>query len=707
MKTTILTLIAASTLSMTLPPAHAQSLADNPSASARVIVKYKADSTLLRKRALSVAGQHAIQAQQMGARIGLELRSGDGPAEQMQVLFVDGMTSVQLAQRLAAESDVEYAVPDERRRHSSAPNDPLYLAGPTIGQTSGGPEVGQWYLRAPAGEVQSSINAEAAWSITAGSPDVVVAVIDTGVRFDHPDLRRIAAGGNLLPGYDMISDAPTANDGNGRDADPTDPGDWLTLAEVRERGGPFYQCDATAEDSSWHGTQTSGLIAASTSNGIGMASVGRNVRVLPVRVLGKCGGYDSDIIAGMRWAAGLSVPGVPANPFPARVLNLSLGAEGSCSAAYLDAVAAVNAVGAVVVASAGNSTGHAVGAPANCAGVIAVTGLRHAGTKVGFADLGPEVSLGAPAGNCVNTAAGTPCLFPILTTTNRGLSAPVSDAAGGSIYTDSYNASLGTSFSSPLVAGTAALILSTQPALAPAQVRELLRATARPFPTAGGDNGDGTPVPQCALPQPLGSAQMDQLQCYCTTSTCGAGMLDAGAAVRAAQAVQTAKSTPAGAKVAVIEYYHAAFDHYFITSLPDEIAKLDNGTFVGWTRTGRSFNVYASADAPSWTVSVCRFFSTTFASKSSHFYSALVNECDGLRSNPNWQFEDYVFNVAFPAIDGSCPIGHAPVYRVYNSGQGGAPNHRFTTDLSARSQMLAQGYMAEGYGIGVSMCSPN
>jgi hypothetical protein len=257
------------------------------------------------------------------------------------------------------------------------------------------------------------------------------------------------------------------------------------------------------------------------------------------------------------------------------------------------------------------------------------------------------------------------------------------------------------------VAGTVALMLSTQPALAPAQVRELLRATARPFPTTGGDNGDGTPVPQCALPQPLGAPQVDQLQCYCTTSACGAGMLDAGAAVFAAQAVQTARSTSTGTKVPVVEYYHAAFDHYFITSLPDEIAKLDNGTFVGWARTGRSFKVYASADAPSWTVPVCRFFSTTFAPKSSHFYSALVNECDGLRSNPNWQFEDYVFNVASPAIDGSCPIGHAPVYRVYNNGQGGAPNHRFTTDLSARSQMLAQGYVAEGYGIGVSMCSPN
>ena len=149
----------------------------------------------------------------------------------------------------------------------------------------------------------------------------------------------VAVGGNLLPGYDMISDVPTANDGDGRDADATDPGDWLTQAEVTQSGGPFEDCSDSAEDSSWHGTQTTGIIAALTGNGIGMASVGRNVRVLPVRVLGKCGGYDSDIIAGMRWAVGLPVAGVPANPNPARVLNMSLGGDGPCDAAYLSAIA--------------------------------------------------------------------------------------------------------------------------------------------------------------------------------------------------------------------------------------------------------------------------------------------------------------------------------------------------------------------------------
>src|SRR5262249_9009044 len=148
------------------------------------------------------------------------------------------------------------------------------------------------------------------------------------------------------------------------------------------------------------------------------------VHVLPVRVLGKCGGQDSDIIAGMRWAAGLPVPGLPANPYPARVINMSLGGDGSCSAAYRDAVDQITAAGTVIVAAAGNPSGHAVGTPANCPGVIAVAGVRHVGTKVGFSSLGAEVAISAPGGNCVNTAANSPCLYPILTTTNSGTTVP-------------------------------------------------------------------------------------------------------------------------------------------------------------------------------------------------------------------------------------------------------------------------------------------
>ena len=494
-------------------------LTDDP---ARVIVKLKADSSLLREQVLSASAYEIGRAHALGQRLGLAMSAGSMVSDRTQVVFASGITSAELAQRLALESDVEYAVPDQRRHHFVAPNDPLYADG--VG--GNGPAVGQWYLRAPTGAVQSSINVEPAWGLTTGSPSVVVAVLDTGVRFEHPDLLAVAAGGNLLAGYDMISDAAVANDGDGRDPDPSDPGDWLTQAEISQRGGPFFQCSTTPESSSWHGTQTAGLIAALTNNGIGIASVGRNVRVLPVRVLGKCGGFDSDIIAGMRWAAGMTVPGVPANPNRARVINMSLGGEGACNAAYQDAVAAINAAGTVIVASAGNSAGHAVGVPANCAGVIAVAGLRHVGTKVGFSDLGPEIAISAPGGNCVNITAGSPCLYPILTTSNSGATSPVAP-----IYTDSFNASLGTSFSAPLVAGTVALMLSAQPALTPLQVRLVLEATARPFPVTSSDNTGGTVI-QCTAPQfdSLGNP-VDQLQCLCTIDTCGAGMLDAGAAV--------------------------------------------------------------------------------------------------------------------------------------------------------------------------------
>lgn len=499
-------------------------------ATARVIVKFKSDAPVLRRQALSADAETAAQtladrAQALSQRTGLALKSGAAVSDRMQVVFAQGISSAQLAARLATESDVEYAVVDQRRRRFAVPNDPLYTA-----VAGNGPASGQWYLRPPSVATPSGINAEGAWDVTTGTSSVVVAVLDTGVRFDHPDL-----AGKLHAGYDFIADVPTANDGNGRDADASDPGDWVTQAEVDQAGGPFEDCDV--EDSSWHGTQVGGIVGAATHNGIGMASVGRNVMVLPVRVLGKCGGYDSDIIAGMRWAAGLSVPGVPANPTPARVLNLSLGGEGACdgSNGYRDAVTAVTAAGAVVVASAGNSAGHAVSLPANCSGVIGVTGLRHAGTKVGFSDLGPEVTISAPGGNCVNIGANDPCLFPILTTSNAGTTTPV---AGSAIYTDSFDISVGTSFSAPLVAGAAALVLATAPSLLPAEVRDVLRNTARPFPTTGGDNGDGTPVPQCTAPQVDSNGDpIDQLQCYCTTTTCGAGMLDVAAAVQAAATV--------------------------------------------------------------------------------------------------------------------------------------------------------------------------
>ena len=475
-----------------------------PTTVARVIVKYKADSALVRNKqglALSVA-QQVNPAEAMGRRMGLALRPGAGVGDRTHVVFASGMTSAQLAQRLAAESDVEYAVPDQRRRAHVAPNDSLYGAGLAYP----GPAVGQWYLRAPDSTTKSAINAEAAWGITTGSADVVVAVLDSGVRFDHPDMKKLAAGGNLLDGYDMIADLDTSNDGDGRDADASDPGSWISQADVDSR--KYSPACTVTEDSSWHGTQTAALIGALTDNASGMASVGRRVQVLPVRVLGKCGGWDSDIQAAMQWAAGIAVPGVPINTHPAWVINMSLGGVGACDTAstqYASIISAINARGTVVVASAGNDYGAAVNTPANCPGVIAVGGLRHAGTKADYSDLGPEVAISAPGGNCVN-AFPNACTYPILTATNSGKTTPAA-----SDYTSAYgNESIGTSFSAPLVAGTAALMLSADPTLTAAEVRALLQSSARAFPT-------GVGVGVCAAP-----SATEQDECTCTTSTCGA-----------------------------------------------------------------------------------------------------------------------------------------------------------------------------------------
>ena len=156
-----------------------------------------------------------------------------------------------------------------------------------------------------------------------------------------------------------------------------------------------------------------------------------------------------------------------------------------------------------------------------------------------------------------------------------------------------------------------------------------------------------------------------------------------------------------------IEYYYTDWNMYFITSIPAEIANLDGGAYGGvWKRTGLRFNVYPISPQPSSASTVFRFFSTTFAPKSSHFYTANGAEYNSLLANPNWQFEGPVFSTPLPAADGSCPPGSIPIYRLYNNGMGGAPNHRFTTDINVRAQMIAAGWIPEGQGIGVGFCSP-
>jgi serine protease len=512
-------------------PLRLQALGDGPSA--RVIVQFKDGASTLRAHALA-AGSDAFsqqlalsgRAQSLASRRGLALRSGAGISERSQVVHGPaGMTSQALAEQLATDPEVEYAVPDHRMRRLATPSDTLFASG-----GAQGPASGQWYLRTPNTEHPASINAQAAWDTTQGSASVIVAVLDTGVRPGHADLQ-----GKLVGGYDFVSNDPNnpgaaagpdpsiSNDGTGRDNNAEDPGDWVTQSEIN--ANPTFWEGCPASPSSWHGTQVAGIVGAATSNGAGMAGTGWNTRVMPVRVLGKCFGYTSDIQAAMRWAAGLAVPGVPNNANPAQVINLSLGGTATCNSAWSSAVADVTARGVVIVAAAGNSAGRAASAPANCAGVIGVAGVRHVGSKVGFSDVGSQLAIAAPGGNCVNEVGA--CLYPILSTTDTGTTTPT-----GAAYTDAFNAGVGTSFSSPQVAGAVALMLSARPGLTPAQVKSALQSSARAFPTGLRDAQTNQPVPTCRTP-----GNVDQLECICTTQTCGAGLLDANAAVAAALAI--------------------------------------------------------------------------------------------------------------------------------------------------------------------------
>ncbi|HEY4748873.1 MAG TPA: S8 family peptidase, partial [Steroidobacteraceae bacterium] len=405
-------------------------------------------------------------------------------------------TQAQVLARLRADPEVEYAEVDQRRYPNAEPDDPLFI--------------NQWYLQ---NAQPAALDAIDAWNMTSGSPGLVIADLDTGVLFDHPDLRNDSAN-RLLPGYNLISNADIANNGYGRGPDASDPGDWISASDLTN---PVF-ANCTIANSSWHGTRVAGVLGALTNNQTGVAGLTWQGWIEPVRVLGKCGGYDSDIIAGMAWAAGNAVEGVPINPYPARIVNMSLGSVGSCPSSYQQMVDELVSEGVLVVVSAGNEGGP-VDAPANCSGVLAVAGLREDGTKVGYSSLGPQVTLSAPAGNCVNTGAGQPCLFSIETTTNSGTTVPVTNT-----YTDEYNYNIGTSFSAPQVAATAGLMLAVNGNLSPAQLMQRLQEAAQPFPVSS-DPG----VPVCHVP--ADATDLQTSECNCTAATCGVGMANADQAV--------------------------------------------------------------------------------------------------------------------------------------------------------------------------------
>jgi len=442
------------------PPILIKQVNEPLSRTNRIIVKFK-DAT----ESLS-SNEQARAAETLSTRSGMALRYMRTMTDNAQVLELPERLPLEqvqaLSQQLMTLPEVEYAEPDKIFHYTLTPNDPQYT--------------NQWNYKGTWG-----INAPAAWNVTTGLASTVVAVMDTGIT-NHVDL-----SGRTVPGYDFIGDVSTANDGNGRDNNPSDPGDWVTDAETHTTA--FADCAVL--DSSWHGTHVAGTIGANSNNGIGVAGINWNAKILPIRVLGKCGGFLSDIADGTRWAAGLPVSGVPANPNPAKVINISIGGPGPCSATYQNAINSVVAAGAIVVVAAGNeSTNASNSEPGNCNGVITVAATASDAFRAPYSNFGSTVDISAPGGDFTWDTG-------VLSTINTGTTVPVADG---------YASFQGTSMAAPHVTGVVSLMLARNPYLTPNQVQQILQSTARAFPPSS--------------------------NCY-GTSDCGAGIVDAAAAVNA------------------------------------------------------------------------------------------------------------------------------------------------------------------------------
>jgi serine protease len=358
----------------------------------------------------------------------------------------------------------------------------------------------QWYLDGAYG-----INASKAWKISKGSPSIVVAVLDTGIT-PHPDL-----DANVVTGYDFISDPTNARDGNGRDSDPTDPGDYA---------------DANST-SSWHGTHVSGIIAA-VSNEIGITGIAPNVKLSPVRVLGVKGGSESDIAAGINWAIGVKISGVPTNPNPAKVVNLSIGSStvSNCSSNSPTQLAIDESKkrNVTLVTAAGNDKQFATNSyPGNCYGNITIGATGFSGDRSYYSnfsgyfanqDLYIGVDISAPGGDDVdgfNEIAGG-LIWSTLNDGSKILGKPT------------YGGEQGTSMASPIAAGVVALMYSVRPSLTYTEVWEILSGTARSF----------NPTSYCEaelLDTVMNDGSVE------TTGPCGIGIIDANAALLAVKAL--------------------------------------------------------------------------------------------------------------------------------------------------------------------------
>jgi len=391
-------------------------------------------------------------------------------------------------------ADVATVEPDVIATISEVPNDPRYND--------------QWHYGVPGTNGYYGMNATSAWDSGARGAGAVVSVLDTGI-VPHPDLGYTAATAsyntNKIAGqYDFISDAGMAGDGNGRDASARDEGDGNS---------------ATGSQSSWHGTHVAGTIAAYTNNGVGVAGVAGDARMLIARVLGRGGGYSSDIADAMRWSAQIPVVGVPLAPVRAHVISMSLGGgapwNGSsyyCPTAYADVITAAKAKGTMVVVAAGNSNTNAQEfTPANCSGAVTVASTGPTGKRAYYSNYGTVVDIAAPGGDA-SYSSGYLSAGRVLST---WYTSPYTIPATNPELSAGYGNMQGTSMATPHVAGVAALLYGLLPGASVDTITAYMTTLANvtTFPTDSSANN-------CTI-----------------AGKCGTGIIDAGKAVLAALAI--------------------------------------------------------------------------------------------------------------------------------------------------------------------------